>query len=58
MTILKQIKSLLTMRRLCEVGTITCGAAFLFWWLLPKLAQWIIDMKEGYVPFIAFGIEG
>ena len=58
MTMLKRIKNLLTTRRLCEVGAIFSGLALTFWWLLPRLAQWIINIREGYVPFISYGIEG
>lgn len=57
-TLEERIKNLLMTRRLCEAGAIIGGTALMFWWLIPRLSQWLIDMKEGYVPFIEFGTEG
>ena len=54
---MKRIKELLTTRILLEAGAIIGGTVLMFHWLL-RLAWWIEDMKEGYVPFIAFAIEG
>ena len=55
---MKRIKELLTTRRLLEAGAFIGGTALLFWWLIPRLAQWIVDMKEGYIGFIPLGPEG
>ena len=44
-----RIKNLLTGRIMFDGGV-----ALLVYWLF----QWFIDQLEGWVPFVAFGIEG
>ena len=55
---MKRIKELLTRRILLEAGAWLGGAMLLFWWLLPKLGQLIVDCWEGDIGFISYAIQG